>query len=326
MRRREFMGLVGGAAITWPLAARAQQSRKIPRIGVLWHAGSEQEEAVYLGALRQGFAEIGYVEGKHFVLENRFAAEQYERFNTLAAELVKVNVDILVAVTPVAARAAQRATTTIPVVFVIVSDPVGLKLVDSLARPGGNITGLSNVTVDLSGKRLEFFKEAVPGLSQVALLSNPHYQLTQRILDDYRAAARALGLQVQELQASTPDAIEPAIAAVITPSGLVLINDAMLFNERQHIAELALARSLPSLSWVAEITDAGLLISYGPSYLLQFRQVAKYVDKILKGAKPADLPVEQPTQFELVINSRTANALGLNIPPFLLARADRVIE
>ncbi len=291
----------------------------------MWHAGNEQEEAVYLAALRQGFTEIGYVEGKHFVLENRFAAEQYERFNTLAAELVKANVDILVAVTPVAARAAQRATTTIPVVFVVVPDPVALKFVDSLARPGGNITGLSNVTVDLSGKRLEFFKEAVPELSQVALLSNPHYQLTQRILDDYRAAARSLGLLVQELQASAPDAIEHAIAAVVKPSGLVLINDAMLFNERKHIAELALAHGLPSLSRVAEITDAGLLMSYGPSNLLQFRRVATYVDKILKGAKPADLPVEQPTQFELVINSETAKALGLNIPVSLLARADRVI-
>src|SRR5262249_54636515 len=170
--------------------------------------------------LRQGFTEIGYVEGKNFVLENRFAAEQYERFNSLAAELVAAKVDVLVAVTVPAARAAQQATTTIPVVFVVVSDPVGFKLVDSLARPGRNMTGLSNVTIDLSGKRLELFKEAVPRLSQVALLSNPSYPLTPRLLNDHRAAARSLGLLVQEVQASTPDAIEPALASVAKRSGL----------------------------------------------------------------------------------------------------------
>src|SRR5262249_42471156 len=265
MERREFVALIGGA-VAWPFAGRAQQIAKISRIGVLWDAGNEQEEALSLFALRQGFSEIGYAEGKNFVLENRFAAEQYARFNALAAELVKANVDILVAVTPPAARAAQQATTTIPVVFVVVPDPVGLKFVDSLARPGRNLTGLSSINVDLSGKRLELFKEADSGHAQEGLLSNPNFPLTQRFLDDHRAAARSLGLQVQEVQASTPDGIEPAIAAVAKPSGLVLIADPMFFNERKRIAELALAHGLPSLCWIAQMSDAGLLMSYGSSF------------------------------------------------------------
>ena len=304
----------------------AQQSPKIPRIGVLWHAGNEEEETIYLGALRQGFTEIGYVEGKNFVLENRFAGEQYERFNNLATELAAAKVDVLVAVTLPAARAAQQATTTIPVVFVVVSDPVGFKLVESLARPGRNMTGLSNVSVDLSGKRLEIFKEAIPALSQVTFLSNPSYALTPRLLDDYRTAARSLGLPVQELQAPTPDAIEPALASVAKRSGLVLIPDAMFFNERKRIAELALAHGLPSCCWVDDMTNAGLLMSYGANLSSQFRRAAAYVDRILKGAKPADLPVEQPTKFELVINLKTAKALGLTMPRSLLLSADEVIE
>ena len=326
MRRRDFIKGIAGSAVAWPLSVHAQQSPKIPRIGVLWHAGNEEEEAIYLGALRQGFTEIGFVEGKNFVLENRFAGEQYERFNSLATELAAAKVDVLIAVTLPAARAAQQATTTIPVVFVVVSDPVGFKLVDSLARPGRNMTGLSNVSVDLSGKRLELFKEALPGLSQVALLSNPTYALTPRLLTGYRAAAGSLGLPVQELQVSTPDDIEPALASVAKPSGLVLIPDAMIFNERKRIAELALAHGLPSLCWVDDMADAGLLMSYGPSISAQFRRVAAYVDKILRGAKPADLPVEQPTKFELAVNLKTAKALGLTMPRSLLLSADEVIE
>jgi len=328
MGRRDFVAVLGGAAaqVAWPISAHAQQSKQIPRIGVLWHAGNEDEEALYLGAVRQGFTDIGYVEGKNYVLENRFAAEQYERFDALAAELIKANVDMLVAVTLQAARAAQRATTEIPVVFVVVSDPVGFKLVDSLARPGGNITGLANVSFDLSGKRLELFKE-VSGLSQVALLANAHFPMTQRLLEDHSTAARSLGLTVQEVQASTPDDIEPAIRGVKNQgAGLVVLPDSMLFNERKRIAELALKYGMPSVAFNAEMADAGILLSYGASFLVQFRRVAVYVHKILKGAKPADLPIEQPVQLELIINSKTAKALGLNIAPSLFARADRVIE
>jgi putative ABC transport system substrate-binding protein len=325
MKRRQFITLIGGAAAAWPLAARAQQSKPIPRIGVLWHAGNEQEEEIYLGALRQGFSEIGYVEGKDFVLENRFAAEQYERYGPFAAELVASKVDVLVAVTTMAARAAQRATTTIPVVFVVVADPEGEKFVNSLARPGGNMTGVGTLPVDVSGKCLALFKEAVPRLTQVSLLANPTYASIRRYVEEYRAAAGSLGLTVREVQASKPDDIRAAIAA-ITEDGLVVAPDNMLWNERKRIAELALSRGLPSMSWNSDMTDAGLLMSYGENFSIQFRRIAVYVDKILKGAKPADLPVELPARYEFVINTNTARMLGLNIPPSVLARTDRVVE
>jgi putative ABC transport system substrate-binding protein len=327
MKRREFLALLGGAAVAWPLQGRAQQSRKLPRIGVLWHAGNEVEEAKYLAALRQGFNDLGYVEGKTYVLENRFAAEKYERFNSLAAELVAAKVDVLVAITPEAALAAQHATATIPVVFAVVGNPVGAKLVDSLARPGRNITGLSNVSIDLSGKRLELFKDAIPTLSHVILLVNPNAYRIQVATELHRSAAAALGLMVQEIATPDPNSIESAFSAIADrTSGLFIVPDSMLFNERKHIAELALAHRLPSMAFNAEMVEAGLLMSYGASFLVQFRQVAVYVDKILKGAKPADLPVEQPVQFELIINSKTAKALHLDIAPSLLARADEVIE
>jgi putative ABC transport system substrate-binding protein len=305
--------------------ARAQQSKSIPRIGVLWHAGNEQEEAIYLGALRQGFNEIGYVEGKHFVLENRYAAEQYEHYDPLAAELVAANVDVLVAVTTMAAQAAQRATRTIPVVFVVVADPVGEKFVNSLARPGGNMTGVGTLPVDVSGKCLALFKDAVPKLTQVSLLVNPTYASIRSYVEEYRAAAGSLGLTVREVQASKPDEIQAAIAT-ITEDGLVVAIDNMLWNERKRIAELALSRRLPTISWNSDMTDAGLLMSYGEDFKVQFRRIAFYVDKIIKGAKPADLPVELPARYEFVINTNTARMLGLHIPPSVLARTDRVVE
>jgi len=325
MRRRDFIKVIAGSAAGWPLVAQAQQSKPIPRIGVLWHAGNEQEEEIYLGALRQGFSEIGYVEGKDFVLENRFAAEQYERYDPFAAELVASKVDVLVAVTTMAARAAQRATTTIPVVFVVVADPVGQKFANSLAHPGGNMTGVGTLPVDVSSKCLALFKDAVPTLSQVTLLANPTYASIRRYVEEYRAAAGSLGLTIREVQASKPDGVQAAIAA-ITEDGLVVAPDNMLWNERKRIAELALSRGLPSMSWNSDMTDAGLLMSYGENFSVQFRRIAVYVDKILKGAKPADLPVELPARYEFVINTNTARMLGLNIPPSVLARTDRVIE
>jgi putative ABC transport system substrate-binding protein len=275
--------------------------------------------------LRQGFSEIGYVEGKDFVLENRYAAEQNERYAPLAAQLVASKVDVLVAVTTMAARAAQGATTTIPMVFVVVSDPVGQKFVTSLARPGGNMTGVGTLPVDVSGKCLALFNEAVPRLTQISLLANPTYATTRRYVEEYRAAAGSLGLTIREVQASKPDDLQAAIAA-ITDGGLVVVNDNMLFNERKRIAELALSHGLPSMSWNSDMTDAGLLMSYGENFSVQFRRVATYVDKILKGAKPDDLPVELPARYEFVINTSTARTLGLNIPPSVLARTDRVID
>ena len=252
MKRRQFISLMGGAAAAWPLAARGQQSKSVPRIGVLWHAGNEQEEAIYLGALRQGFTEIGYVEGKDFVLENRFAAEQYERYGPMATELVAAKVDLLVAVTTMAARAAQRATTTIPVVFVVVADPEDEKFVKSLARPGGNMTGVAALPVDVSGKCLALFKETVPTLTHVCLLANPTYAYIRSYVEEYRSAAGSMGLTVREVQASKPDEIQPAIAT-ITEDGLVVEPDNMLWNERKRIAELALSRSLPTMSLNSDI-------------------------------------------------------------------------
>jgi putative tryptophan/tyrosine transport system substrate-binding protein len=326
LKRRDFITLLGGSAAAWPFAARAEQAAKIPRVGVLWHAGNEQEEAAFLNPLRQCFSELGYVEGKNLILENRFAAEQYDRFGVLATELVEAHVDVIVATVLPAALAAQRATSTIPIVFFALPDPVGSGLVDSLSHPGRNLTGLAMFPVQLSGKRLELLKEAVPRLSQVALLSNPTYQATKSLLNDHRAAARSLGLLVQEVEASTADAIEPAIASVAKGSGLVVLGDPMLFKERKRVAELALGHGLPSICWAAEMTAAGLLMSYGASIQVQLRGAVTYVDRILKGQKPADLPVEQPAIFELVINVRTAKALGLTIPSALLVQVDRTFE
>jgi putative ABC transport system substrate-binding protein len=228
-----------------------------------------------------------------------------------------------VAVTTPAARAAQRATRTIPVVFVVVADPVGEKFVNSLARPGGNMTGVGTLPIDVSGKCLALFKEAVPRLTQVSLLVNPTYASIRSYVEEYRAAAGSLGLTLREVQASKPDDIQAAITT-ITEDGLVVAIDNMLWNERKRIGELALSRGLPSMSWNSDMTDAGLLMSYGEDFKVQFRRVPVYVDKILKGAKPADLPVELPALYEFVINTNTARMLGLNIPPSVLALTDRV--
>jgi putative tryptophan/tyrosine transport system substrate-binding protein len=211
------------------------------------------------------------------------------------------------------------------VVFVVVADPVGQKLANSLAHPGGNMTGVGTLQVDVSGKCLALFKEAVPTLTQVSLLANPTYASIRRYIEEYRAAAGSLGLTVREVQASKPDDLQAAIAA-ITEDGLVVVPDNMLWNERKRIAELALSRGLPSMSWNSDMTDAGLLASYGENFSVQFRRIAVYVDKILKGAKPADLPIELPARYEFVINTITARKLGLNIPPSVIARTDRVVE
>jgi ABC-type uncharacterized transport system substrate-binding protein len=279
--------------------------------------------------LRQGFSDLGYVEGKTIELENRFAAEEYERFNSLAVELVRLKVDVLVAVTLPAALAAQRATTTMPVVFVLVANPVRSKLVDNLARPGRNLTGLSHIGADLIAKRLEFFKEVVVGLSRAALLVNPRdEENTRRNVEEVQAAATILNVTIRPVEVRSPGDLEAALSAIAQDrfDGVILGNDAMLFNERRRIAELALARGLPTSVFTREMVESGGLMSYATNVPTLFRRAAAYVDKILKGAKPADLPVEFPTKFELVINLKTAKALGLTVPPSLLARADEVIE
>jgi ABC-type uncharacterized transport system substrate-binding protein len=330
MRRREFITLLGGAAAIWPQVAHTQRhTNPVPRVGVLWHAANEEEEAVYLAAVRRGLSDFGYVESKNIVLENRFPAEIPERFISLAAELAVLKVDVLVAITRLAALAAQRATTTIPIVFVAIPDPVGSKLVASLARPGGNITGLSNFAHDLTAKRVEHLKELVPPVSKVALLVNPNDRdSARRNIEEAQSAADRLKLALHPVEIRAPGDLAPAFLKMRDShiNGVVVTQDGLFFATRKDIADLALAHRLPLTVYSRETVEAGALASYGPSNLNIFRRSGYYIDKILKGTKPADLPVEQPTTFEFIINLRTAKALGLDVPPFLQQRADEVIE
>jgi putative tryptophan/tyrosine transport system substrate-binding protein len=329
LRRRDFITLLGGAAATWPLAARAQQRRQVPRVGVLWHAGSAEEEAIYLGAFQQGLNSLGYIDGQTISLEHRFPNEQPERFVSLAAELVSLKVDVLVAVTRPAAVAAQRATATIPIVFIVVPDPVGTKLVDSLARPGGNVTGLTHIAVELSAKRLALFKEVFPRMSRAALVVNANDpQGMHRYIDETQTAATTLGLTVVPVEVRSLEDFVPAFDQIVAAGleGVVLPADGLFYQGRAKLAQLALARRVPLMVYSRETLEAGALMSYGSDQRAIFRRAAIYVDKILKGEKPADLPVEQPTKFEFLVNLKTAKALGLTIPEAFLLRADEVIE
>jgi putative ABC transport system substrate-binding protein len=310
-----------------PLSVSAQQRGKIPRIGVLWHAASAEQEGKMFEAMEQGFRDFGYTDGQNIALERRFPAEQPEQFIVLAAELVQLNIDVLVAVSPMSLLAAQKATSNIPIVFVAVSDPVERKFIASLAHPGGNITGLSMMGQDVSAKRLQLLKEAVPGASNIAILMDSVYSTSNNMkLEAMKVAADTLGVTLSSIEVSSPVQIERAFvsmnqdrisAAVVLPSG-------MMFAERTRIANLALKYRLPTISSFMESAEAGGLMSYSPNIRSQMRRVAYYVDRILKGAKPADLPVEQPTIFELIINQTTATALGLKIPYSVLLRADVV--
>jgi putative tryptophan/tyrosine transport system substrate-binding protein len=329
MRRRDLIKGIAGSAAAWPLAARAQQPIKIPRIGVLWHAGSEQEEAIYLGAMRQGFRDIGYVEGKTFLLENRFPNEQPDRMLSMAKELVALRVDVLVAVTASSALAAQRATARIPIVFVVVPDPVAIKLVDSLAKPGGNITGTSHITVELSAKRLEMLKAAISNLSRVALLVNPNdLVMSPRYIAESQAAASTLGITVNPVNVRTLDDFGYAFDKIIGArlEAVSVGANGLFFQGREVMAQLSLKNRLPLIAYSKETFDAGAFMSYGADQVPMFQRTAVYVDKILKGEKPADIPVELPTKFQFRINLRTAKALGLNVPSALLVAADEVIE
>ena len=328
MKRRQFIAGIASAA-AWPMVARAQQAGKVPAIGVLWHAASAEEEAIYLGAVRRGLTELGYVEGKNITLENRFPAEILERFSSLAVELVGLNVDVLVAINRIAALAAQRATTTIPIVFVAVPDPVGSKLVASLARPVGNITGLSNFAADLTAKRVEFLKTIVPDLSRVALLVNPNDKGIARLyIEEAQTAADKLSVTLHPVEIRTPGDLMQAFSKMENEkiNGVAVTQDGLFYATRKDIADLALARQLPAIVYSRETAEAGALASYGRSNYEIFRHSAVYIDKILKGTKPADIPVELPTKFEFIINLKTAKAIGLTVPPSILARADEVIE
>jgi putative tryptophan/tyrosine transport system substrate-binding protein len=327
MRRREFITLLGGIAAAWPFASRAQQRTAIPRVGVLWHAANAKEEEEYLGALTKAFHDLGYVEGKNIELDHRFPAEQPERFRTLAQELVESKVDIIVAVTGLGAKAAKQATGTIPIVLVADPDPVSHGLVESQAHPGGNVTGLSLMAIDLSGKRLALFKEAIPKLARVAVVVDPRDPSSKPSGIAYERAAKALGLSMQIFEVTTADEIEQAFSAIARDGfdGACVVGPP-LYNERVRVGASAMAHKVPTISANAEQAPYNLLLTYGPDFLAYFRRSVGYVDKILKGAKPGDLPIEQPTRFKLVINLKTAKALGLTVPPLLLATADEVIE
>jgi putative tryptophan/tyrosine transport system substrate-binding protein len=324
--RREFITLLGGAAAAWPLAARAQQAGKIHTIGVL-SPGSSAGSLANL-AFPNALRELGWIEGKHVAFERRWAENQLERLPELAAQLVRLNVDVILAVGTLGPLAAKRATSTIPIVMTAAGDPVGSGLVASLARPGGNVTGMSLMAPDLGGKRLELLKELLPRLARVAVLWNAANPYPAIVFKETQAAGRTLGIEVQSLEVRGPDDFDGAFAAARQqhPDALIAVEDPLTFTYRRRIADFAVANQLPSLHGLREDVEAGGLISYGANLADLFRRAAYYVDKILKGAKPADLPVQQPTKFELVINLKTARALGLTVPPTLLARADEVIE
>jgi ABC-type uncharacterized transport system substrate-binding protein len=325
MRRREFLGMLGGAAAAWPLAASAQQV--MPVIGLL-HPTSPDTLADRLRGFHRGLKDIGYVEGDNVTIVYRWAEGQNDRLPALAAELVRRQVSVIAVFGP-AALAAKAATTTIPIIFAVSEDPVRLGLVDSLARPGGNATGINFVTSELVAKRLELLRVLVPAAARVAVLVNPtDAAITQTTLRDVEAAARAIGLQIQVLKASTSREINVAFATFVRerPDALFVGSDPFFVSRRVQLANLASHHSIPAAYAVRDYTEAGGLMSYGTNVTDAFRQVGAYTGRILKGAKPADLPVVQASKFELVINAETARMLGLEVPPTLLARADEVIE
>jgi putative ABC transport system substrate-binding protein len=328
MDRRRFLLTSLAGALAAPLATEAQSAGKIPRIGVLF-ASTPAATSHLVDGFRQGLREHGYVEGQHIILERRYGQVGAERMSGLAAELVRIKVDIIVAATDPATAALKQQTQTIPIVMAKSNDPVGTGFVASLARPGGNVTGLSALSPELSGKRLGLVREVAPGLLRAAIIWNPDVRGAVFDYKETEAAARLLRLQLQSVEVSRAEDLDRAFSAVTNQRAQALIvqtPNPVLFANRSQIVAFALRNRLPSMYGQKEFADAGGLMTYGPSTADLFRRAATYVDKILKGAKPADLPIEQPTKFELVINLKTAKALGLTIPPSLLARADQVIE
>jgi putative ABC transport system substrate-binding protein len=323
------LAVVLTVGVLLPVAAGAQQTAKIPRIGFLSPSSpSDSRTPLRFGAFRQGLRELGYLEGRTIAIESRWAEGKYDRLPGLAAELVRLKMDVIVTYSPPAIQAVKQATGTIPIVMGGVIDPVATGFVASLARPGGNITGLSLMAPELVGKQLEILREMVPKVTRVAVLGNPANAGTAPQLRQAQEAARALKVQLQPLEARGPNDIDTAFAA-ITKAGagaVVVLVDAMFLDHRTRIADLAAKRGLPSIYGLSDFVEAGGLVFYGANDTERFRRAATYVDKILKGAKPADLPVEQPTKFEFVINLKTAKALGLTIPQTLLLRADQVIQ
>ena len=325
MKRREFITLLGCAAAAWPFAARAQQAGKQPTIGFLGAAPSIESQRI--AAFVQRLRELGWIDGRNLAIEYRWAEGRDERYTEIAAELVRLKVDVIVTVATPATLAAKQATTVIPIVFLTASDPVGTGLVASLARPGGNVTGLANQISDTTGKKLEFLREVVPGLRRLAIMANVANPAAVLDMGEAQVTGRALGLEVTTSEIRRAEDISPAFDALKgRADALYLCPDPLMNTNRTQINIFAVRARLPTIYGVRDFVQAGGLMSYAPNLPNQFRRAADFVDKILRGAKPGDIPVEQPTKFELVINLTTAKALGLTVPPSLLARADEVIE
>ena len=327
MRRRDFVTTLGGAAVAWPIAAGAQQPRKIPRLCFLtFDPGSLQ--STRFAAFFEGLRDLGYVQGQSILIDYLTADGQAERYSALAAECLRLGADVIVTSTTPATLVAKSATRTIPIVMVGLGDPVGTGLVDSLARPGGNVTGLSLMFPALAVKRLELLREVVPQISRVLVLTHLSDPVAASSVKALEEAARALGMKLLIQDIRTPGDLPAAFEAGVKEraEGVINTGESIFAVNRARLAELAVRHKLPGVYHLRVIAEAGGLMSYQPVTALQHRRAATYVDRVLRGAKPADLPIEQPTQFELIVNLKAAKALGLTVPPTLLARADEIIE
>jgi len=328
MERRSFVALMSGGLLAAPFVAEAQKAGKIYRIAYLGNSSAALESEL-VAAFRQGLRDLNYVEGQNMAIEYRWAEGRYDRFPALVAEVVRLKVDVIVTAGTPAILAAKEGTKTIPIVMAAIGDPIAAGVIASLARPGGNVTGSTSMTPDIDGKRLELLKELVPGVSRIAVLWNPTNPNNAARMKQMQAAAKTLRLALEPLVGATDSQeLDKGFRAIVAAraEALIMESDRALLVHRERIVDLASRRRLPALYPYREFVQAGGLASYEPSYPVMFRRAATYVDKILKGAKPADLPVEQPTKFEFVINLKAAKALSLTIPPPLLLRADELIQ
>ena len=325
MRRRDFIIVIGRAAVAWPVGVHAQH--KIPRIGFMGNSTAALETNL-VDAFREGLRELGYEEGRNIAIEYRWADGNYDRFPTLAEELIAARVDAIVTAGTPAALAVKRATTTVPLVMVAVGDPIGTGLVPSLARPGGNLTGLSSIAPDLEGKRLQLLREVVPALSHVAMFVNSLNPFHVSSMKQARAAAQAMGIKLQLHDIPKSEDLDDAFAAIRKerPDALLILADRVFLHNRQRMMDFTNEQRLPNVNAYKELVEVGGLMSYGPSYEDMHKRAAIYVDKILKGTKPADLPIEQPSKFTFIVNLKAAKALGVTVPSQLLGLADQLIE